>query len=73
MRIASRLMRLEEAVDSRPVRRRPQSDAEWLAVFAEAHAVGWFGDEPDVDAALAAGDVEALLDAAERRWESLGK
>ena len=68
MRIANRLTRLEGAVDARVVKRQPRTDAEWLADFAEAHAAGWFGDMASVDAALAAGDVETLLDAAERRW-----
>jgi hypothetical protein len=70
MRITSRRLALiEGAVDARVVKRRtPQTDAEWLERFAEAHAVGWFSDMAGVDAALAAGDVEALLEMAERRF-----
>jgi hypothetical protein len=74
MRIANRLAILEGAVDARAVKRRtPQTDAEWLAVFAETNKAGWFGDMAGVDAALAASDVEALLDMAERRWRALGR
>jgi hypothetical protein len=68
MRIGNRLTRLEQAAAAIGANhRRPQNDAEWLAVFAEAKAANQFADEPGFDAALAAGDVETLLDMAERR------
>ena len=73
MRIGNRLTRLEQAAAALGAnRQRPQNDAEWLEVFAAAKEAGWFADETGFDAALAAGDVEALLDMAERRAVSRG-